>query len=131
MEIHFKIIGILLLGLSLIHLIFPKYFNWKAELSSLSLINREMMYVHTLFIGIVIFMIGLLCFTSSTELVSTGFGKKISLGIGIFWGLRLFVQFFGYSSALWRGKTFETIVHILFSFIWIYLSLIFLVNYWM
>jgi hypothetical protein len=130
MEIHFTIIGILLIGLSLVHLIFPKYFNWKIELGSLSLINREMMYVHTFFIAIVVFLIGLLCITSSAELISTDLGKKVTLGFGIFWMVRLFIQFFGYSSILWRGKRLETSIHILFSLLWAYLSMIFLGNYW-
>jgi hypothetical protein len=130
MEIHFTIIGILLIGLSLVHLIFPKYFNWKIELGSLSLINREMMYVHTFFIAIVVFLIGLLCITSSAELISTDLGKKVTLGFGIFWMVRLFIQFFGYSSILCRGKRLETSIHILFSLLWAYLSMIFLGNYW-
>ena len=49
MEIHLKIIGTLLIALALIHLVFPKYFNWKTELQSLSLINRQMMSIHTFF----------------------------------------------------------------------------------
>ena len=130
MEIHFKIIGILLIVLSLVHLVFPRYFNWKTELSSLSLINRQMMYVHAFFIAIVVLLTGLLCLTSSKELISTDLGKKITLGLGIFWTIRLFVQFFGYSSTLWRGKILETIIHILFSLLWTYLSIVFLGNYW-
>jgi hypothetical protein len=49
MEIHFKIIGVLLIALALAHIVFPKYFNWDKELKSLSLINRQMMTVHTFF----------------------------------------------------------------------------------
>jgi hypothetical protein len=41
MEIHFKIIGVLLIALALVHIVFPKYFNWDKELKSLSLINRQ------------------------------------------------------------------------------------------
>ncbi|MBK9317534.1 MAG: hypothetical protein IPM91_00985 [Bacteroidetes bacterium] len=126
MEIHYKIIGILLMLLALIHIIFPKYFNWKVELKSLSLINREMMTIHTLFIAVVVFLMGLLCLTSATALIETDLGKRISLGLGIFWGLRLFTQFFGYSSALWKGKSFETTVHILFSLFWSYLTIVFM-----
>lgn len=129
MQTHFKIIGILLIALSSIHLLFPKYFNWEKELSSLSLINKQMMVVHTFFIALVVFLIGLLCLTSSCELTETEFGKKISLGIGLFWAIRLVVQFFGYSSELWKGKTFETVTHVLFSLFWAYLSIIFLSNY--
>ena len=125
MELHLKIIGILLIILSLLHFSFPKYFNWKQELNSLSIINQQLMYVHSFFVAFVVFLIGLLCLTSSNELISTVFGKRISLGLGIFWTTRLIIQFFGYSSKLWKGKIFETAIHILFISLWSYLSFIF------
>jgi hypothetical protein len=130
MQIHLKIIGILLIALALIHIFFPKYFNWDKELKSLSLINRQMMTVHTFFIAFAVFLMGLLCLTTSTELIETNLGKKISLGLGIFWTVRLFIQFFGYSTDLWKGKTFETAMHIIFSILWTYLSYIFLIIWW-
>lgn len=126
MEIHFKIIGVLLIILALVHGFFPKYFNWEKELKSLSLINRQMMTVHTFFIALAIFLIGLLCLVSSKELIETKLGKTVSLGIGIFWLVRLFIQFFGYSTELWKGKGFETAIHILFSLLWTYLSIVFI-----
>lgn len=118
------------MALGLIHIFFPKYFNWDKELKSLSLINRQMMTVHTFFIALTVFLMGLLCFTSSTELIETNLGKKISLGLGIFWTVRLFIQFFGYSTELWKGKTFETAMHIIFSLLWVYLSGIFFTIWW-
>lgn len=129
MQIHINIIGILLIALALVHIIFPKYFNWDKELKSLSLINRQMMTVHTFFIAFTVFLMGLLCLTSSSQLIETNLGKKISLGFGIFWSVRLFIQFFGYSSDLWKGKKLETSIHILFSILWLYISSIFLINY--
>jgi hypothetical protein len=126
MEIHFKIIGCLLIALAAIHLIFPKYFNWPNDLKSMSLINRQMMYVPTFFIGLIVFLMGLLCLTSSDDLIKTEFGKRITLGLGIFWTTRLIIQFFGYSPKLWKGKTFETTIHILFSLLWTYLSVAFI-----
>lgn len=126
MELHIKIIGMITILLALAHVIFPVYFNWKQELSSLNLINRQMMLVHTFFIAVVLLLLGILCLSSSQELVNTSFGKKISLGIGIFWLLRLLVQFFWYSSKTWKGKKFETFIHILFSVLWTYLSIIFI-----
>ena len=130
MELHLKIIGCTLVILALIHVIFPKYFNWSEELSSLSLINRQVMYIHTFFIGLGVLLMGILCLTSATELVETALGKRISLGFGIFWLARLFIQFFGYSSELWKGKIFETIVHILFAIFWTYITAVFLIIYW-
>lgn len=129
MEIHFKIIGVFLMGLALVHAIFPRYFQWEKELPLLSLINRQMMQVHTFFIALVVMLMGVLCFSSATELIHTPLGKRISLGLGIFWFIRLLLQFFGYSSALWKGKLFETTVHIFFSLFWTYLTFVFLMNY--
>nr|WP_299436868.1 hypothetical protein [uncultured Aquimarina sp.] len=130
MQIHIHIIGVLLIVLALVHSIFPKYFNWGKELKSLSLINRQMMTIHTLFIAIIVFLMGILCLTSSNELIETNLGKKISLGLGIFWTIRLFIQFFGYSTDLWKGKKLETSIHILFSIFWTYISSIFLFNFY-
>jgi len=130
MEIHLKIIGWLLIALAVIHVIFPSYFDWKKELAKLSLVNREMMYVHTFFIALAVLLLGILCVTSSHDLVATPLGRKLCLGIGIFWFLRLLIQFFGYSATLWQGKIFETIVHIIFALLWTYFTVVFLGVYW-
>lgn len=129
MELQLKIIGILLLLLAAIHAVFPKYFNWKNELNTLSLINRQLMYIHSFFIAFVILLIGILCLTSANELAGTTLGKKISLGLGIFWSTRFFFQFFGYSARLWRGKTFETSVHVFSAIFWFYLGAVFILIY--
>jgi hypothetical protein len=130
MELQLKVVGILLILLALIHAVFPKYFNWPIELKGLSLINKEMMYVHLFFIGLMVLLMGLLCLTSSKELIETPLGNKLVLGMSVFWATRLIIQFFGYSSSLWKGKRFETAIHIVFSIIWLYLSILFFVIFW-
>lgn len=125
METHLKIIGFFLIFLAVVHIFFPKYFKWKSELQSLSLINRQMMIVHTFFIALVVLLMGLLCLFSPKELIETELGKTISLGFGVFWSIRFIIQFVGYSSKLWRGKKFETIIHVIFSLLWAYLSIVF------
>ena len=125
MELHLKITGFILIILAIVHGIFPRYFNWQKELSSLNLVNKQIMYVHTFFIALVVLLMGLLCLTASKELIETRFGKLICFGLGVFWIIRLVIQFFGYSSELWKGKTFETTVHILFILMWAYLSFVF------
>ena len=129
MGIHIKITGVIVMALALLHLIFPRYFNWNKELPALSLINRQMMVVHTFFIALMVFLMGLLCLSSADELIETSLGKKIALGLGVFWSIRLFIQFFGYSADLWKGKAFETLVHILFSLLWAYISIVFWVTH--
>ena len=130
MELHLKIIGIALILLSLVHIIFPKYFEWKKDLELLSLINRQMMYVHTVFIAFIVLMMGLLCLTSAEEIVGTVLGKRIAFGLFLFWALRLIIQFFGYSSKLWKGRKFETAIHVVFSIFWIYFSVVFFLVCW-
>lgn len=131
MEIHFKIIGVLLTLLALLHIAFPRYFNWAKELSLLSLINKQMMIVHTFFIALIVLLMGILCLSSAPDLIHTGLGKKISLGLGIFWAFRLVTQLFVYSKDLWKGKKFETALHIIFTIVWTYISIIFLMNYFL
>lgn len=79
-----------------------------------------MMQVHAAFIAVVVLLMGLLCLTSAADLVSTVLGRRICMMLGVFWTLRLAVQLFVYSPSLWRGKLFETTVHIVFSLLWAY-----------
>ena len=131
MELNLKIIGLLLIALSLIHTVFPRYFNWAKDLKSLTLINRQIMYVHTMFIGLILFLMGLLCLTSYNEIIETKLGKRLALGFGIFWTIRLVIQLFGYSKKLWQGKKFETTVHLAFILLWSYFSVVYFLIFWL
>jgi len=115
----------------LVHAIFPKYFDWKKDLAGLKLANRQMMHVHTFFVALTVFLMGFLCLTSSHEITGTPLGRKVALGLAVFWTARLFIQFFGYSPQLWKGKMFETTVHIAFSVFWAYVSAVFITISWM
>ncbi len=125
MDLHLRIIGVILIILAIIHASFPKQFMWKTELSSLSLINRQMMTVHTFFIALTVLLMGALCIYSAADIINTPLGRQIAFGFFVFWGIRFIFQFFVYSSKLWKGKPFETIMHIIFSITWIYLTVVF------
>lgn len=126
MELQLKVVGFLLVVLALLHGAFARYFNWRLDFASVSLINRQMMYVHTFFVAFMVLLMGLLCLSSAPELVGTPLGRRVALGCGVFWLARLLIQFFGYSPELWRGKRFETGVHIVFVGFWSYLSGLFI-----
>jgi hypothetical protein len=126
MVLQLRIIGFALAVLALLHAAFARYFNWRTEFAPVSLINRQMMYVHTFFVAFVVLLMGVLCLTSASELLGTSLGRRVALGCGIFWLARLLIQFFGYSPELWRGKRFETCVHVVFIAFWSYLSGVFL-----
>ncbi len=125
MKLLIELIGYGLILLALIHIIFPKAFDWKKQLASLTLINRQLMTVHTFFIALTVFLMGLLCITSAHELLTTPLGRKILIGLAVFWGIRLLTQLFWYSSKLWKGKPRETAFHIIFLTIWTSITVIF------
>lgn len=125
MEIQIKLIGYIMIMLAFVHFIFPKRFSWKTELASLSLMNKQLMIVHTFFVALVVLLMGVLCITCANDLLNTTLGNRISIGLFIFWGTRLIFQFFVYSPKLWKGKKLETVVHILFAILWVYLTTVF------
>lgn len=130
MEIHLKIAGSLMVVLALLHAAFPRRFRWKEEFAGISLLSRQVMYVHTFFIALTVFLIGVLCISSAEMLTATDLGQRIAIGFAIFWISRLVIQFFGYSSQLWRGKPLETVIHIVFAAIWTYFSVVFVLVAW-
>jgi hypothetical protein len=123
MILHLRLAGAALLLLCLLHVFFPRRFRWKEELQALSLLNRQIFYVHTFFVGLILVMMGVpLVFEPRILLERTRLGAWVAAGFTVFWGLRLLIQWFGYSAALWRGKGFETMVHFAFTAFWAYLT---------
>jgi hypothetical protein len=125
MVTHLQIIGILQLTLAVAHAYFPRYFQWHKEVSGLTLLTRQIFFVHHTFIAITVGLMGLLTLLRAEELISTTLGNEICLGFAFFWGIRAFCQLFVYSPSLWRGKAFETFVHLLFLAFWSYMTMVY------
>ncbi len=130
MELHLEIIGCILIVLGLMHMVIPSYAKWKKELPALSLLNKQLMQVHTFFIAFVVFLIGILCLVSAADFVHTKLGRQLSLCLFVFWFTRLIFQFAVFSPMLWKGKKFETTMHIIFSVLWAYFTVVFFLIYW-
>lgn len=113
--------------LAFFHIPFYWYFKWKEDFRSVSLLNRQMTYVHTFFLAFVLLLLGIFMLKFQCELKCSEIGNAFHLGLSIFWFTRLFFQLFVYKSELWKGKLFETIIHILFILIWIGLGLLYLI----
>lgn len=126
MEIHIKIIGLMFIALGCSHVLFPYLFQWKKDLGNLLLINKQLMYVHTFFIALMLILIGVLCFASASALLETVLGRQICIGLSIFWLMRLGIQLFGFSSVLWKGKTKEKVIHYMFIMLWSYCTSVFI-----
>ncbi len=125
-EWHLRIAGALQIALALLHLVFPRRFQWKEELARLSPLNRQIFLVHTFFICLVLVMIGSLSLLAPSALLEpTRLSCLVLGGFTTFWGLRLFCQWFVYDPALWRGQPFNTVVHVLSSLLWLYFTAVY------
>ena len=52
LTLHLQIVGLLLILLGLSHAFFNLYFGWQQELASVSLLTRQIFFVHTFFIAV-------------------------------------------------------------------------------
>lgn len=121
LELHVKALGFLFVLLAVAHIPFAKRFEWDAETRRMSLLNRQIFYVHCFFITLILVLMGVLNIAFTNVLLQRGDLNKIVLAaLVIFWAARLFIQFFVYDKALWKGNRFNTAIHVLFSMFWAY-----------
>jgi hypothetical protein len=121
---HLRVVGALLLALGLAHSMFGRYFKWQKELAQLSLLTRQIFRVHCFFIALLVAMIGVSSLFYTKALLESGTLSRVVLtGLIVLWLSRLAFQFFVYDPAIWRGRRFYTVMHVLFSFSWIYVVL--------
>jgi len=79
------------------HLFFWKLFDWKNQLSKLSIINQAVVPVLNLCLTFVFAIFSFLLFFHSQEIISTSLGHSLLVLIALFWALRAMEQviFFG------------------------------------
>jgi hypothetical protein len=128
---HLQAGGVLMAALVVVNLFVPSRFHWREEMSRLSLVNRQIFQVHSVFLVLTLGLFSALLLTCARALVEPSrLSRAVLSGLTIFWGLRLVMQWFFYSPELWRGHRFNTVVHYVFSAIWIYLTTVFAVALW-
>jgi hypothetical protein len=101
----------------------PARLGWKEDLQKLTSFNRKLMWVHGGFAVLTIIAFGTLTLALHTEMLR---GDRAALGlalfIGVYWALRIAVDFFYYEHADWpRGRGF-VLGHILLTSLFAYLA---------
>ena len=120
---HLRAVGVLMALLAIANLFVPGRFNWREELSRVSLLNRQIFQAHTIFIVLLIALMSALFLTCAEALLEpTRLSRAVLIGLTIFWGLRMLMQWFFYSPRVWRGNSFHTVMHGVFSIGWIYVT---------
>ncbi len=122
---HFQFAGCLLILLALSHAWFPRLLAWREDTATLSLLNRQVLYVHSFFIALVVFLNGLLFIAWPHLLVQPSPLRNVLLiGIALFWFFRLVFQLFVYDRKLWQGNPANTVIHVSLAGVWMYLVLV-------
>jgi hypothetical protein len=120
---HLRAVGVLMALLAIVNLFVPGRFNWREELSRVSLLNRQIFVAHTVFIVLLIVLMSALLLTCAEALLEpTRLSRAVLLGLTIFWGLRMLMQWFFYSPQVWRGNRLHTALHGVFSLGWVYVT---------
>jgi hypothetical protein len=120
---HLRVVGALMMLLAASHLGMPRHFRWHEELAGVSLLTRQVFWVHTWFVCIVLLMMGgLSLFATESLLEHTRLGRLVLGGFAVFWLARLFCQWFVFDPSLWRGHRMNTAVHAVFTVLWSYFA---------
>ena len=129
--LNLRAAGVLMAALALMNVFVPRRFGWRAELSRVSLLNRQIFEVHAIFLVLTLTLFAALLLTSADALLErTRLARALLLGLTLFWALRMAMQWFYYSPAIWRGHRFNTRMHVLFSALWIYFTGVFGAALW-
>ena len=129
--LNLRIVGLMMAGLAVLNLFVPKRFHWKEEMARLSLLNRQIFQAHSVFLTLVLWMFAALLLAFGRDLLEpTRLARAVLAGLTAFWALRMLMQWFFYSSEIWRGDRFKTIMHGVFSVAWVYVSAVFATALW-
>ncbi len=106
LELLIFIGGILHFGILLASAMVPKVLDWKASLDKLDGLSRQLVWVHGVFIVLVIVGFGLLSILFAGELVTgTPLARGVCIFIALFWAARLIVQFFVFEAEPYLKST--------------------------
>jgi hypothetical protein len=129
--VHLRIVGAIMIWLVMLNIYVPRRFNWREETARLSLLNRQIFAAHNVFLILTLALFGLLLLVlGDTLLEPTRLSRGVLMGLTAFWGLRMLMQWWFYSPAIWRGNRFNTRVHYLFSTLWVYVTAVFAAALW-
>jgi len=121
-----RVAGVILLLLAVAHVPIATRLEWRTDAERLSPVNRQVMLVPAFFVALTVGLMGALTLGWADALATpSALGKPVTAGLTLFWAVRLFFQWFVYDRALWRHRAFETRVHVLFTILWTYLTVVY------
>ena len=115
-EMHMRIIGLLMLALAAANAALPGRLRWREELARLSLLNRQVFLVHAGFVVLITVLLGSMCVLYARELLEeTPLARAMIIGLGAFWGARFLVQVVLCTRSTWRGSGSDAVLQFFFA----------------
>ena len=129
--LHLRLAGVVMASLVVVNLLVPRRFHWREEMSRLSLVNRQIFQAHSVFLVLTLALFSALLLTCGPALLEpTRLSRAVLSGLTVFWGLRMLMQWCFYSPLIWQGHRFNTVMHYVFSVVWIYVTIVFAAALW-
>jgi hypothetical protein len=118
--------GAALICVAVMHVFLGRWLDWRRDAAQLTLVNRQIFYVHCFFIAFGVAMNGVLALAFAPLLVEpSALARLLLAGMTLGWTIRLLFQLFVYSPDLWRGNRTRSALHALAGGLWLYLAAVF------
>ena len=123
LEVNLRIAGLVILLLAIVYPIYPRRLGWREQLAGASLLVRNIFVVHVGFILLLLWLQAvLLTFFPQVLIEQSSAGVALLIGLVAFWFYRLVAQLFIFDPRNWQGDRVNTLVHVVFTILWVYLT---------
>jgi len=131
LSLHLKVAGAGLILLAFAHFAIAKHLRWKEDFARVSLVNRQIFYVHCFFLMLALVLMGLLSLFYTQDLLEPSpLAWVVLVGLSVFWGVRLLFQWLVYDRSLWHGQPLNAFFHWFFTAVWSYLCAVYGLAAW-
>ena len=121
-----RLSGAMLIALGAAHVWIAKYLEWKSDAAKMTLVNRQIFWVHSFYIALLMTLLGGLSLLLPEALVRRdSLSRAVLAGMTLLWVLRLIIQWFVFDRSLWRNHARNRAVHFLLTAWWTWLSGVF------
>jgi hypothetical protein len=121
-----RLVGLTLVVLGVCHVALPRALAWRRELAGVGSLNRQVLYTHTFFIGVMCVLLGLAPLTLTADLLGPGrTATAILVAELTVWGLRWVAQFVAFPARVWRVSRLHTAGHVGFALLWTWIITVF------
>ncbi len=127
--VHLRAAGALLVVLAACHVALPFGLTWPEDPEDKSLLARQLLVVHTYYLGLIYGLLGAACWILADDLALVApvepTTTALLIGAVVVWGVRLVVEVGVIDPVLWNGRASTKVGHYALIVLWSYLVVVF------